>query len=70
MENEKKRKRVKNYPYHHTFRCTEDTQAMLEYLMGQTLYNKSELIRECIKYYFDSPHNQGWIFFIKYNLTP
>lgn len=69
MEKQKKRKRVKKYPYHHTFRCTEDTQAMLKYLMESTLYSKSELIRECIKYYFDSPYNQGWIFSILDNFN-
>lgn len=37
----------------HTFRCTEETQTMLEYLVEQTLYSKSELIRECITAYYN-----------------
>ena len=71
METEKKKKRnkKKKYPFHHSFRCTEETQVMLEYLLASTLYSKSELMRECIKYYFDSPYNQGWIFSILDNLN-
>ena len=37
------KKKQRKCPLHHTFRCSEDTQAMLESLMEQTLYSKSEL---------------------------
>ena len=57
MEN--KKKRIKKYPYHHTFRAEEETQAMIDYLMELTNYNKSFLLRECVKCYFDSLCNDG-----------
>ena len=54
MEKKKKRNKIKHFPYHHSFRCTKETQAMLEYLLEITNYNKSFLLRECIQCYFDS----------------
>ena len=45
---------ARKYPLHHTFRCTEETQAKIDYLLDITNYNKSELIRDCIELYFDS----------------
>ena len=47
------KKKQRKCPLHHTFRCSEETQAMLKYLMEQTLYSKSELIRECITAYYN-----------------
>jgi len=47
------KKKQRKCPLYHTFRCSEETQAMLESLMEQTLYSKSELIRECITAYYN-----------------
>ena len=48
----KKRNKIKHFPYHHTFRCTEESQVMLEYLLESTQYTKSELMRECITAFY------------------
>jgi len=45
---------TREYPYNHSFRCNKETQAMLDYCLECTNYNKSFLIRECIELYFDS----------------
>jgi len=52
MEKKKKKNNIRHFPYHHTFRCTEESQAMLEYLLESTQYTKSELMRECITHYY------------------
>ena len=52
MDKKKKRNKIKHFPYHHSFRCTKESQAMLEYLLESTEYTKSELMRECITAFF------------------
>jgi len=58
---------VRKYPSSHTFRCDSETQLILDSLLVATEYTKSELIRECIRSYKDSPCSKGWIFFFKTN---
>ena len=50
---------ARKYPLHHTFRCTEETQARLNYMLEMTGYTKSFLIRECIDFFFDSEYGKG-----------
>ena len=50
---------VRKYPMHHTFRCTEEIQAKLDYMLEITNYNKSFLIREALENYFDSLCDDG-----------
>ena len=54
-----KSKMARKYPLHHTFRCTEETQARLNYMLEMTGYTKSFLIRECIDFFFDSEYGKG-----------
>ena len=44
--------RSKKYIKHHTFRCDNETDMMIERLICSLEVNKSELIRECIKKYY------------------
>ena len=50
---------VRKYPSSHTFRCDNETQLILDSLLASTSYTKSELIRECIRNYNDSPGFKG-----------
>ena len=52
---------TRKYPNHHTFRCDDETQDKLEYLLISTQYNKSFLIRECILQYFDNLKESDWL---------
>lgn len=42
---------VRKYTRIHTFRCDNETQMIIDYLLNSTDLSKSELIRECIRTY-------------------
>lgn len=44
---------------HYGFRCDSKTQQMLVELGNELELNKSEVIRECIRNYYDSFCNSG-----------
>lgn len=55
---------------HYGFRCDSKTQQMLVELGNELELNKSEVIRECIRNYYDSFCNSGvkkWDKGLEYN---
>ena len=55
----KEDKMSRKYSPPHSFRCDMETSTILKILLENTGYSKSELIRICLKEYYDSTYITG-----------